>query len=91
MDKKLEAKLRSKVRKIIESIIKEDDQMPPPANDFEAKTKKPKVPIRVGGARVAYKEDGTVVIANEQGKQVAISEEDAVKVANYIIRLSGKV
>ena len=90
MNKKLEAKLRSKVRSIIESKL-EEAPMPPPANDFKAKTKKPGVPIRVGGARVAYKEDGTVVIANEQGKQVAISEEDAVKVANYIIRLSGKV
>jgi hypothetical protein len=91
MNKKLETIFRSKVRNIIESFIREEGLMPPPASDFKAKTEKPRVPIRVGGARVLYKEDGTVVIANEKGKQVAISEEDAVKVANYIIRLSGKI
>lgn len=91
MKKNLESRLRLRVRRIVESAL-EEEPMPPPASDFKRKPiKKPGVAIRVGGARVSYRRDGKIAIADESGNQAHLSEEDAIKVANYIIRLSGKV
>lgn len=88
MNKQLEAKLRSRVQKIIENIIKEDPMEKP--DDFSVNTIIPIKPIKIGN-QIEVQIGKEVVTIYGSKNTVNMSKDNAKKLANYLIRVLGKV
>lgn len=69
--------------------------MPPPANDFKAKPVVANKVFKLGTLNVHIGQGkgelaNSVAIADKNGS-ILMKKEDAIKIANYLIRVLGKV
>jgi len=91
MNKNLEARLRLKVRGLLESALKEEGVMPPPADDMNRRPVVASKSVKIGDFGVMIGKNDSVNLQFKGGANATIQREDAVKLANYLIRVLGKV
>lgn len=91
MKQEVEKRLKKHIQKLIESIVSEEGPMEKP-DDFKSKPVKAyRTPI-IGGVKVDVGDMvGLIDMSNSSRKSLFFKKEDAIKLANYLIRVLGKV
>jgi wyosine [tRNA(Phe)-imidazoG37] synthetase (radical SAM superfamily) len=91
MNRKLQERFRARVRKLVENILDEETPMPPPADDFKTKTPDEPRHVKVGNFALKFNKTDVEIFSIKKKAAIVVDNDSAVKIANMLYRVLGKV